>query len=84
MSETNVAELFAERTSDTEVAANFAYLNNISNRQQEQKVLENPPTHETLNTVSEPQDPMANVVSFGIGVGDNVGLMRQKAMHNAA
>ncbi len=79
MSETNVAELFAERTSDAEVAANFAYLNGIAPVQTEQVVSESTPTLDSAPVAQEAVLNTREVLNYATTIGGNLEGLRRAA-----
>jgi len=79
VSETNVAELFAERTSDTEVAANFAYLNGIAPVQVEQVVPESTATLESAHVAQEAALNTREVLNYATTIGGNLEGLRRAA-----
>lgn len=79
MSETNVVQLFAERTSDTEVAANFEYLNGIAPLQSEQYVPEATVTPESTPAAKEASAGMSDVLNYAVTIGGNLEGLRRAA-----
>ncbi len=79
MSETNVVQLFAEQLNDTEVAANFAYLNGIAPVQVEQVVPESTATLESAPVAQEAVLNSREVLNYATTIGGNLEGLRRAA-----